>query len=204
MRFCSRVIARTLDIALRHHRVTLLVFLGSLVATALVFIWIPKGFFPIQDTGLIIGSSEAAQDISFSKMVERQLALGRVVAADPDVTTVGMQVGVAAGQTLNTGRLFITLKPRDQRTASAMQIIDRLRPKLAEVEGAALFLQPAQDINVGGRLARAQFQYTLLDADPTELNSWAPKLLAKLRTLPELTDVATDQENRRHDGHADD
>ena len=187
--------SRTLDIALRHHRITFTIFLASLVATATVFIWIPKGFFPTQDTGLLIGSSEGAQDISFSQMVERQLALGRIVAADPDVATVGMQVGAGAAQTLNTGRLFITLKPRDQREASATQIIDRLRPKLAKVEGAALFLQPAQDINVGGRLARTQFQYTLQDADPAELNIWAPKLFARLKTLPELADVATDQED---------
>ncbi len=185
----------SLDVALRHRRITLSFFFASLVATGSVFVFIPKGFFPNQDTGLIIGTSEAAQDISFGQMVERQRVLGKVVAADPDVATLGMQVGVTAGQTLNNGRLFITLKPRDQRTASANQIIDRLRPKLAKVEGAALFLQSAQDINVGGRLARTQFQYTLQDADLGELNDWAPKLLAKLKELPKLTDLASDQAN---------
>jgi len=185
----------TLDIALRHHRVTLAVFIATLFATAYVFVQIPKGFFPVQDTGLIVGISEGAQDTSFAQMVERQLALGRVISADPDVATVGMAVGALAGQTLNDGRVFITLKPRDQRSASASQIIDRLRPQLAKVEGAALFLQPAQDINVGGRLSRTQFQYTLQDGNPDELDEWAPKMLARLKTLPELTDVATDQQN---------
>lgn len=187
---------RTLDIALRHHRFTFVVFLGSLLGIGVVFTMIPKGFFPTQDTGLIIGASEAAQDISFSQMVERQIALGKVVAADPDIATIGMAIGAASGQTLNTGRMFITLKPLEQRSASASQIIDRLRPKLAEVEGVALFLQPAQDINVGGRLSRTLFQYTLQDGDPAELNEWAPKLLAKLKTIPVLTDLATDQENQ--------
>jgi hydrophobic/amphiphilic exporter-1 (mainly G- bacteria), HAE1 family len=185
----------TLDIALKHHRVTFGVFVAALVATGVLFWNVPKGFFPIQDTGLIVGVSEAAQDISFADMAKRQLALGKVVAEDPDVASVGMAAGAGPGQTVNTGRLFITLKPRDERAASASQIIDRLRPKLAKVEGGALFLQPAQDINVGGRIARTQFQYTLQDADLTELNTWAPKLLAKLRTLPQLTDLATDQEN---------
>ena len=128
-------------------------------------------------------------------MAERQRVLGRIVSADPDVATVGMAIGAASGQTLNNGRMFITLKPRSQRTASAGQVIDRLRPKLAQVEGAALFLQPAQDINVGGRLSRTQYQYTLQDGNTDELNTWAPRLLAKLRALPELTDVATDQQD---------
>jgi hydrophobe/amphiphile efflux-1 (HAE1) family protein len=185
----------SLDVALRHSRITLTVFLATLVATGYVFVEIPKGFFPTQDTGLILGTSEGAQDISFAQMVERQKALGKIVSADPDVATVGMAVGALAGQTLNDGRMFITLKPLDQRTASASEIIDRLRPKLAEVEGAALFLQPAQDINVGGRLSRTQFQYTLQDGDTDELDTWAPKLLSKFKTLPELMDVATDQQN---------
>jgi multidrug efflux pump len=185
----------TLDVALRHHRVTFAVFLATFVATGYLFVKIPKGFFPVQDTGLIVGVSEGAQDTSFAQMVDRQLVLGRVVASDPDVATVGMAVGASSGQTVNNGRMFITLKPRDQRSASASQIIDRLRPKLAAVEGAALFLQPAQDINVGGRASRTQFQYTLQDGNTDELNDWAPRLLAKLRTLPELTDVASDQQN---------
>lgn len=185
----------TLDVALDHSRATLAVFFACLVATGLLFYAIPKGFFPLQDTGLIIGVSEAAQDISFSEMVKRQQALGAIVAADPDVATIGMGVGAGAGQTVNNGRMFITLKPREERHASAFQIIDRLQKKLASVEGAALFLQAAQDLNVGGRVARTQFQYTLQDGDIGELNAWAPKLLAKLKTLPELTGLASDQQD---------
>ncbi|GLK73578.1 efflux RND transporter permease subunit [Ancylobacter dichloromethanicus] len=185
----------TLDVALDHRRATLALFLAAVMATGVLFYYIPKGFFPLQDTGLIIGVSEAAQDISFSEMVKRQQALGAIVAADPDVATVGMGIGAGAGQTVNNGRMFITLKPRDERKASAFQIIDRLNAKLAHVEGAALFLQAAQDLNVGGRVSRTQFQYTLQDGDIDELNEWAPKLLAKLKTLPELSGLASDQQN---------
>ncbi len=185
---------RTLDLALRHSLATLGIFLLTIGVSGYLFINIPKGFFPQQDTGLIIGTSEAAQDISFAEMSRKQQALAAVVASDPDVATVGMSVGSTSSQTQNNGRMFITLKPRDERTATASQIIDRLRPKLAQVEGAALFLQPAQDINVGGRVARTLYQYTLQDPDLAELNQWAPKIYAKLRTLPQLTDVATDQQ----------
>lgn len=186
---------RSLDLALRHHRVTFAIFIASLAATGYMFVTIPKGFFPIQDNGLILGLSEAAQDTSFAEMVKYEKALGRIVASDPAVDTIGMAVGASGGQPLNNGRLFITLKPRDQRDASASEVIDRLRPKLAQVEGAALFLQPSQDVTVGGRLARTEFQYTLQDGNVEELNEWAPKLFAKMKTLPELTDVASDQEN---------
>jgi hydrophobe/amphiphile efflux-1 (HAE1) family protein len=185
---------RSLDIALRHHRITFAVFLATLTATGYLFTVIPKGFFPQQDTGLIIGTSEAAQDISFAEMVRHQRALGEVVSKDPAVATVGMAVGAGGAQTQNNGRFFITLKPRDQRNVTADQVIRRLQPQLAKVEGAALFLQVAQDINVGGRLARTQYQYTLLDADLGELDTWAPKILAKMKALPELRDVASDQQ----------
>jgi hydrophobe/amphiphile efflux-1 (HAE1) family protein len=185
----------TLDIALDHHRITLGVFLAGVMATGTLFYYIPKGFFPQQDTGLLIGVSEAAQDVSFADMAKHQLALGKVVAADPDVASVGMTIGSSGGQTMNNGRMFIALKPRDQRSASAFDIIRRLQKPLSKVEGAALFLQAAQDLNVGGRVARTQFQYTLQDGDITELNTWAPKLLAKLKTLPQLADVATDQQS---------
>ncbi|MFG1463173.1 efflux RND transporter permease subunit [Xanthobacter sp. DSM 24535] len=184
----------TLDVALDHRRTTLAIFIAAIAATGWLFYTIPKGFFPQQDTGLIVGVSEAAQDISFADMVKRQLALGKIVQADPDVATVGMAVGSSGGQTVNNGRMFITLKPREQRTASAFQIIDRLNAKLASVEGAALFLQASQDLNVGGRISRTQFQYTLQDGNIDELNTWAPKMLAKLKTLPELTGLASDQQ----------
>ena len=185
---------RSLDVALRHRFITLLVFIGTVALSVYLFVIIPKGFFPQQDTGLILGTSEAAQDVSFAEMKRYQLALSAVVAADPDVATVGMNAGATGQQTQNNGRFFITLKLRDERSASAMQVIDRLRPQLVKVQGAALFLQPAQDINIGGRPTRTLYQYTLQDPDLNELNQWAPKIFGKLKTLPELADVATDQQ----------
>ncbi len=185
---------RSLDVALRHRMITLVVFLLTIALSGFLFFVIPKGFFPIQDTGLIIGTSEAAQDISFAEMSRKQLELGRIVESDPAVASVGMLVGATGNQTQNNGRMYITLKPLGERTASATQIIHRLEPKLASVEGASLFLQPAQDIRVGGRPSRSLFQYTLQDADLNELNQWAPKILAKLKTLPQLTEVASDQQ----------
>jgi hydrophobe/amphiphile efflux-1 (HAE1) family protein len=186
---------RSLDVVLRYKLIALSVFFVTIALSGLLFVVIPKGFFPIQDTGLLIGTSEAAQDISFDEMSRRQLALGEIVSQDPDVAGVGMLVGATGFQTQNNGRMFIALKPRGERSASALEIIRRLGPQLAKVEGAALFLQPAQDINVGARPARTLFQYTLQDPDVTELNQWAPKVYAKLKTLPELTDVATDQQS---------
>ena len=186
---------RMLAVAMRHRFLTLLVYFATLGLTVYLFMVIPKGFFPQQDTGLITGISEAAQDISFADMMKKQEALGEIVASDPAVGTVAMAIG-AGGSTaaINNGRMYITLKPKDERDASAFQIISRLRPKLEKVEGAKLFLQAAQDVNVGGRAARTQFQYTLQDANIDELNTWAPKLLDKLKTLPMLRDVATDQQ----------
>ncbi len=186
---------RALDTVLRHRFATLLVFFATLGITAYLFVIIPKGFFPQQDTGLITGISEAAQDVSFAEMMRLQQELGDVVAQDPAVETLAMAIG-AGGPTasLNNGRMYITLKPKDQRDVSAYQVIARLRPQLDKVEGAKLFLQAAQDINVGGRTSRTQFQYTLQDANIDELNAWAPKVLEKLKTLPDLRDVATDQQ----------
>ena len=185
---------RSLDVALRYRRITLGVFLLTVSLSGYLFYVIPKGFFPTQDTGLIIGTSEASQDISFAAMESRQLALGRVVETDPAVASVAMVVGATDNQTQNNGRMFITLKPIGIRHASALQVIERLQPKLAKIEGAALFLQPAQDIRVGGRPSRSLFQYTLQDANLDELNQWAPKVFAKLKTLPQLTGVSTDQQ----------
>ena len=184
---------RTLDIVLRHQFITLLVFFANIALTAYLFMDIPKGFFPVQDNGLILGISEAAQDVSPAEMQRLQVALGEIVGRDPDVTAFGSVLGGGVN-TPNTGRFFIALKPREERTASATDVINRLRPQLAAVQGAALFMQPAQDITVGGRLARAQYQYTLQDANLDELTAWAPRLLEKLKTLPELTDVTTDQQ----------
>jgi hydrophobe/amphiphile efflux-1 (HAE1) family protein len=188
---------RGLDLVLRHQFVTLLVFLATVGLTGVLFVTIPKGFFPVQDTGMILGISEAGQDVAPARMTEIQRQLSDVIARDPDVSDFGSFFGPSYGNTQNTGRFVIGLKLRDDREASASQIIDRLRPQLAAaVPGAKLFLQPAQDITVGGRLARGQFQYVLQDPDLQQLNTWAPRLMAKLKTLPQLADVATDAENQ--------
>ena len=184
-----------LDLALRHQATTLAVFLAAVALTVAMFILIPKGFFPIQDTGLIQGLSEAAQDVSPQEMKRLQAELAAVIARDPDVAGFGSFFGSGTGNTLNTGRFFISLKPRDERKSTALEVISRLRPQLAKVQGVNLFLQPSQDITVGGRIARGQFQYTLQDASLEELTSWAPQMLTKLKTLPELTEVSTDQQS---------
>ena len=186
---------RGLDLVLRFRFTTLCVFFATVALSVYLFVIIPKGFFPQQDTGLITGISEAAQDISFQAMAKHQQELGDIVLADPDVASIAMAIG-GGGSALNSGRMYVTLKPRDERSADAFQIIARLRPKIDQVQGAKLFLQAAQDVRLGGRASRTQFQYTLQDADLAELNSWAPKILAKLQTLPELRDVATDQQTQ--------
>jgi hydrophobe/amphiphile efflux-1 (HAE1) family protein len=186
---------RTLDIALRFQFITLMVFFATLTVTAYLYVIIPKGFFPDQDTGLLIGVSESAQDISFKEMAKRTEALGQVLMADPAIAAYSATIGAGSGgQTGNNGRFFISLKPFEQRDVSAQQVIARLRPKLAQVEGAQLFLQAAQDIRVGGRVSKTQYQYTLQDADVAELYDFAPRVLAKLKTLPQLRDLATDQQ----------
>ncbi|MFG1249600.1 multidrug efflux RND transporter permease subunit [Xanthobacter flavus] len=180
---------------LSHQFLTLMSLLATVAATGWLYVAIPKGFFPQQDTGFIQGFSEAAQDISFSAMTSKQMALLDIVARDPAIEHVSGSVGATGGsQTINTGRVWITLKPRSERDVTADEVIHRLRPQLAKVEGIALFLQASQDINVGGRASRTQYQYTLQDANLDELNAWGPRMLAKLKSLPELTDVATDQQ----------
>jgi HAE1 family hydrophobic/amphiphilic exporter-1 len=186
---------RGLDLVLEFRFVTLLVFLATLALSVYLFVVVPKGFFPQQDTGLINGISEAAQDVSFADMMRHQIALGSIVQKDPAIQHVAMSIG-GAGNALNTGKLFITLKPRDQRTVNADEVIARLGPQLDKVEGARLFLQSAQDVRVGGRASRTQYQYTMQDADLNELNEWAPKMLAKMQTLRELRDVASDQQTQ--------
>jgi multidrug efflux pump subunit AcrB len=184
---------RTLDIVLRHQPITLGVFFLTMALTAYMTVTIPKGFFPIQDTGLISGFAEAAQDTAPPQMMRMIRELGDVILHDPDVAGFGSFTGSTGGaQTANTGRFFIVLKPRDDRELTSSQIIDRLRPQLAKVQGTTLFLQPTQDITVGGRVARASFQYTLQDPNVTELNEWSGKLLEKLRTLPQITDASSD------------
>ena len=184
---------RGLDRALRWRATTLLVFFATLGLSIYLFVIIPKGFFPQQDNGLITATSEASQDISFEAMKGRQEALAKIIMADPAVASVAMAVG-GSGRAGNNGNLFITLKPRSERSASAQQIIGRLRPQLDKVEGARLYMQAAQDVRLGGRPTRTQFEFTLQDANLAELNEWAPKILDKMRTLPQLRDVATDQQ----------
>ena len=180
---------------LRHRVTTLVATAGTVALTAYLYVIIPKGFFPQQDTGFIVAVSEAAQDISYPAMRERQAQLLDVVLKDPGIDGVISVVGAGTlNATVNNGIVLINLKPRDQRDASASEIIDRLRPKLAPIEGIALFMQPSQDINVGGRLSRTQFQYTLQDANLDELNHWSPILQRALQASPLLRDVATDHQ----------
>jgi len=187
---------RTLDVALRFRFITLMVFLATVTATGVLFVMIPKGFFPTEDIGLIIAVTEGAQDSSYEHMAELQRKLNDIVGRDPAVASYASQVGAGtAGQQGNDGRMYINLKPWGERPGDGvMQVIARLAQKAQAVPGIQIFMQPAQDINVGGRLARTMFQYTLEDADPNELNAWAPKMLAEMKKLPILTDVATDQQ----------
>jgi multidrug efflux pump subunit AcrB len=187
---------RTLDIALKFRFITLMVFLATASLTVYLYIVIPKGFFPAQDTGIVFGVTEGAQDTSFRQMVEIEQKLDAIVAADPDTASYGSAVGAGVGgQTGNNGRIYIALKPWDRRVGgTAQQYIARLRPQFMAVAGGAAFLQAAQDIRVGGRLTKTEFQYTLQDADFDELFSWGPKVLARLQKLPMLRDVTTDQQ----------
>ena len=185
---------RGLDLAISWRRTTLIIFFATLTLSIYLFVIIPKGFFPQQDIGLITATSEASQDISFASMVKQQEALGAIVQADPAVASVAMAMG-GNGRAGNNGSVYITLKPLAERDASAMQIIARLRPKLEKVQGARLYMQAAQDVRMGGRATRTQFEFTLQDANLDELNEWAPQVLAKMKTLPQLRDVATDQQS---------
>ena len=184
---------RGLDLALRFSLVTLCIFFATVALSVYLFNIIPKGFFPQQDNGFLTAVSEMPQDISFAEMKRRQEELSQIVQADPAVSSIAMFIG-GGGTALNSGRMYITLKPREQRDISAQQIIARLRPRLDKVEGARLFMQASQDLRLGGRATRTQFEFTLQDANLAELNEWAPKILAKMKTLPELRDVATDQQ----------
>src|SRR5712672_943630 len=184
-----------LKVVLRHRFITLMTMFGTIALTGYLFVIIPKGFFPQQDTGLIIGLSEAAQDISFQAMAERQQALIDAVMRDPAVATVGAAVGAGGGNTtVNNGRVYIALKPKSQR-GSMDQVLARLRTNLAKLQGITLYMQAAQDITIGGRVSKTLYQYTLNDADPGELNHWAALFLDKIKAIPGIVDVATDQLN---------
>jgi hydrophobe/amphiphile efflux-1 (HAE1) family protein len=184
-----------LKVVLRHRFITLMTMFGTIALTGYLFVIIPKGFFPQQDTGLIIGLSEAAQDISFQAMAQRQQALINAVMADPAVASVGSAVGAGGGNTtVNNGRVYIALKPHDQR-GSMDEVIARLRTNLAKIQGITLYMQAAQDITIGGRVSKTQYQYTLDDADAGELAHWAALFLDRIKAIPGITDVATDQLN---------
>ena len=188
--------ARSLRWVLDHQTATLLVAIATLVSTVLLYVVIQKGFFPVQDTGVIMGISEAPQSVSFAAMAERQRALARVILEDPAVESLTSFIGIdATNTTLNTGRIQINLKPLDDRRPSASDVIRRLQPPLATVEGITLFMQPVQDLTVESRVSRTQFQYSLEDPSALELQTWVPRLVSRLQALPDLRDVASDQQN---------
>jgi hydrophobe/amphiphile efflux-1 (HAE1) family protein len=183
----------SLKIVLRHRFATLMVMFGTMVLTGYLYVVIPKGFFPQQDTGLIIGQSEAAQDISFQAMAGRQQALIDAIMRDPAVESLGGAVGAGGGvYTVNDGRVYIQLKPANQRDPID-KVIARLRTNLAKLQGITLYMQAAQDITVGARLNKTQFQYTMNDADPGELSHWSGRFLDKIKAIPSVTDVTTDE-----------
>jgi multidrug efflux pump len=199
-RFFERMIAsygRGLQIVLRHQTATLLVTLGTLVLTILLYYYVPKGFFPVQDTGVILGVSEAPQTISFSAMAERQQELSKIILKDRAVQSLSSFIGVdGTNMTPNSGRIQINLRPLDERKVSATEVIRRIQPQLTQVEGITLFMQPVQDLTVEDRVSRTQYQYSIEDADGKELAQWSPRLVEKLKSLPQLRDVATDQQDQ--------
>ncbi len=188
---------RTLRWVLNHQPATLAVAATTLAITILLYVVVPKGFFPVQDTGAILGISEASQSVSFAAMVERQQALTKVILADPAVSSLSSFIGVdGTNTTLNSGRIYINLKPFAERRNSAQDVMVRLQRAVVDVDGIALFLQPLQDLTVEDRVSRTQYQYTLEDADPEELRRWAPTFVEALQALPELRDVGSDQQDR--------
>src|SRR5271163_4935217 len=195
----NRVIAfygRTLKFVLQHQSTTLLVTVATLVATLLLYVYVPKGFFPVQDTGVITGISEAAENTSFAAMSQKQQELVKVILRNSNVDNLSSFIGVdGTNVTPNSGRIQINLKPRNQRKETASQIIRDLQPSLAKVEGITLFMQPVQDLTVESRVSRTQYQYSMEDADATELATWSQQLLQKLQAIPQLRDVASDQQN---------
>ncbi|QIJ01109.1 MdtB/MuxB family multidrug efflux RND transporter permease subunit [Stutzerimonas balearica] len=185
--------ARWLGWVLGHQTLTLLIALATLALTVVLYLMVPKGFFPVQDTGVIQGISEAPQSVSFREMSERQQRLAEVLLADPDVVSLSSYIGVDGDNvTLNSGRLLINLKPHAERSATASQVIERLRPELARIPGIELYLQSVQDLSIEDRVSRTQFQFSLESPDSALLNEWTPRLVEALRQRAELTDVATD------------
>ena len=196
-RIYQKVIDRygsTLQFVLKHQTTTLIVTVATLVFTIFLFLVVPKGFFPVQDTGVILGISDAPQTVSFISMAQRQQALAQVILKDPAVESLSSFIGIdGINTTPNSGRIQINLKSRSQRKETASDIIRRLQPQLQHVEGITLYMQPVQDLTVEDRVSRTQFQYSLESADANDLNTWVPRLMQKLQALPELRDVANDQ-----------
>ncbi|HUW50475.1 MAG TPA: MdtB/MuxB family multidrug efflux RND transporter permease subunit [Sulfuricella sp.] len=194
--FFERIIARygaALNWVLDRQRATLLVAFATLILTVLLYVFVPKGFFPVQDTGVIQGITEAPQSVSFAAMSERQQALAQVVLQDPAVESLSSFIGVdGTNATLNSGRMLINLKPKSARDADATNVARRLQPRLAQVQGISMYMQPVQDLTIETRVSRTQYQFSVADANPSELAEWAPRLLERLRQLPELADVASD------------
>jgi len=189
--------ASTLRWVLKHQTGTLLVAVATLFMTVFLYVVVPKGFFPVQDTGIILGISEAPQRISFAAMAERQQALARMILQDPAVDSLSTFIGVdGTNTTLNSGRVLINLKPLAERKANASEIIRRLQPKLAKLEGITLYMQPVQDLTVETRVTRTQYQYSLEDPNANELYTWTPRLVNALQELPELRDVSSDQQDQ--------
>ncbi|CAM9678101.1 unnamed protein product, partial [Phaeothamnion confervicola] len=195
-RFFDAVIARyarMLDWVLDRQAATLLVAAGTLALTVVLYAFVPKGFFPLQDTGVIQGVTEASQSISFPAMAERQQAVARVVLEDPAVASLSSFIGVdGVNATLNSGRILINLKPLEERRVHAVEVIRRLQQRLAKVEGIVLYMQPVQDLTIEDSVSRTQYQFSVEDADPAELGLWVPRLVEKLRGLPQLADVVSD------------
>ncbi|MCX5822166.1 MAG: MdtB/MuxB family multidrug efflux RND transporter permease subunit [Deltaproteobacteria bacterium] len=198
--FLERVISRygkMLTWVLDHQGITLLTALATLLLTVLLYVIVPKGFFPVQDTGIIQGISEAPQSISFSAMAERQQSLAKVILQDPAVESLSSFIGVdGTNVTLNSGRIMINLKPKDKRDADAMGVIHRLQPKLVPVKGISLYMQPVQDLTIEDRVSRTQYQFTMETADPNELSLWNSRLVERLSRLPYLADVASDLQDQ--------
>src|SRR5213076_666637 len=206
-RFIDAMIARygaMLNWVLDRQTATLWVFIGTLALSVLLYVVVPKGFFPVQDTGVIQGISEAPQSISFPAMAENQQALAHVILQDPAVESLSSFIGVdGTNATLNSGRMLINLKPLGERRLHASEVIRRLQPELAKVAGMTLYMQPVQDLTVEDRVSRTQYQYTLEAADAKLLSEWVPRLVERLSRLPELTDVASDLQDQGLQAYVD-
>ena len=206
-RFFEAVIARygtMLQWVLKRQGLTLAVAIGTLVLTGILYVIIPKGFFPVQDTGAIQGISEAGQSVSFTAMAVRQQELGRVILADPDVASLSSYIGVdGTNSTLNSGRFLINLTPKHTRKSSAIEVIRRLQPKLASLPGISLYLQPVQDLSIESTVSRTQYQFSVECANPDELATWVAKMVDHLRTLPALADVTSDLQNEGLQAYVD-